>query len=157
MCHAFLPLIRKGGRIVNVASVAGHLKIYPQHVQDQFHKAATSMKEYRNLLTHYESLLEKGEEAKAGFVKSPYNISKGFVVALTKALATENKDYFINCCCPGWVDSDMGKILGQPEKSLDDGGKIPVRLAVGDIKNATGEFWENQSIHSTADGEISVW
>jgi len=39
----------------------------------------------------------------------------------------------------------------------EDGGRIPLRLAIGDIGNSSGEFWENQSISSAADGKVSVW
>lgn len=157
MCHAFLPLIRKGGRIVNVASVAGHLKIYPRDIQQQFTDAATSMSRYKAFLSHYEQLLEDGKELDAGFAKSPYNVTKAFVVTLTKALAAEHPELQINCCCPGWVDTDMGSLVGKPSKTPEQGGKIPFKLAVGDIGNASGEFWENKDINSTADGQISVW
>jgi hypothetical protein len=68
----------------------------------------------------------------------------------------------------------MGSQLGKPPKSLgkrmvvyasmgssdhvtEDGGKIPLRLAIGDIGVSTGDFWENNSISSTADGKISMW
>jgi carbonyl reductase 1 len=51
----------------------------------------------------------------------------------------------------------MGAMMGKPSKSQADGAKIPVRLALGDISNSTGEFWENDSISSPADGKISVW
>jgi hypothetical protein len=69
----------------------------------------------------------------------------------------------------------MGLQMGKPPKSLskryshdtiwscllilttDDGGKIPLRLAIGDIGNSTGDFWENGSISSTEDGKVSVW
>lgn len=107
-----------------------------------------------------------------------YNVSKAFTVAITKALAKENEGKcFINACCPGWVNTDMGvshhfdackpttnlhaasiqNLIGDAPKSLTDGAKIPVRLAVGDCKNATGQFWENPNVTDTGDGDISVW
>ena len=67
----------------------------------------------------------------------------------------------------------MGLQMGKPPKSLgkltrtlcdvladntpEDGGRIPLRLAVGDIGNSTGDFWENPSISSAADGKVSTW
>ena len=51
----------------------------------------------------------------------------------------------------------MGQIIGKPSKSLADGAKIPVRLATGDIEGATGQFFENESVHDTGDGKISEW
>lgn len=44
-----------------------------------------------------------------------------------------------------------------PLTKSEDGGRIPLRLAVGDIGNSTGDFWENPSISSAADGKVSTW
>ena len=53
---------------------------------------------------------------------------------------------------------DMGTLIGDsPPKSIEDGAKIPVRLAIGNIDGATGEFWENPSNSDTGDGQVSVW
>lgn len=51
----------------------------------------------------------------------------------------------------------MGNQIGKPPKSIEDGAKIPLRCAVGDIGNANGVFWENKDISSTDDGQVSVW
>jgi len=157
MCKTFLPLIKKQGRIVNIASVACHLKIYSEEVQDRFREASKSTEGVEKLLSEYESLLEQGQDRKAGFAQQAYSVSKAFVTAFTKAFAAENPDYYINACCPGWVDTDMGNLIGDAPKSLADGAKIPCRLAVGDIENKTGEFWENSSVTATGDGQVSTW
>lgn len=178
MCEAFLPLIKSQGRIVNVASVAAHLNGYGKAAESKIRDSAASLDKVDALLSEYEGLLKDGKELDAGFKKSPYCISKAFVLAYTKALAAANSDKFINACCPGWwvmtcflacdrvgadpacfsrVDTDMGNIIGDAPKTLEQGGKIPVRCAVGDIQGATGEFWENKSVTDTGDGAISVW
>ena len=105
MCDAFLPMIKKGGRIVNVASGAGHLDEYSKEAEQKLQDAATSLSKLDALIEEYEHLLEQGEELEAGFRDSAYCTSKAFMVALTKALAEEEKDLLINTCCPGWVDS----------------------------------------------------
>lgn len=43
-----------------------------------------------------QSLVEKKQEADAGFKKDAYCVSKAFVVALTKGLAAENTGLQIN-------------------------------------------------------------
>jgi carbonyl reductase 1 len=54
MCNAFLPLIRSGGRIVNVASVASHLRGYTSEIKDEFHDAAKSTIALTHLVQKYE-------------------------------------------------------------------------------------------------------
>jgi len=157
MCDAFLPLLKKGGRIVNVASVAGHLNGYSSSAKDKMKDASTSLGKLNALLEEYEGLLDSGKETDAGFKNSAYCISKAFTVALTKALAATYSSHPINCCCPGWVNTDMGNQIGKPPKTIEDGAKIPLRCAVGDIQGSTGEFWENKDISSTADGQVSSW
>lgn len=61
--------------------------------------------------------VETKTEEKAGFgIKStPYITSKRCVNALTTVLAGEHghEGLLINACCPGWVDTDMGKMIGE--------------------------------------------
>lgn len=47
--------------------------------------------------------------------------------------------------------------MGGAPKSIEDGAKIPVRLAVGDIGNSSGDFWQNDNNTDTGDGHISEW
>jgi carbonyl reductase 1 len=42
-------------------------------------------------------------------------------------------------------------------QSLEEGARIPVRLAVGDIGEISGKFWENQSLADTGYGEVAAW
>lgn len=105
MCDAFLPLLKKGGRIVNVASGAGHLDEYSPSAKQKMLDGSVSLDKLDSLIADYESLLEEGKELDAGFRDSAYCMSKAFLVALTKALAAEHRDLQINTCCPGWVDT----------------------------------------------------
>ena len=102
MCEAFLPLVKSQGRIVNIASVAAHLNGYGKTAEGKIRDSAASLEKVDALLSEYEGLLKEGKEPDAGFKKSPYCISKAFVLAYTKALAAANSDKFINACCPGW-------------------------------------------------------
>ena len=105
MCDAFLPLITKGGRVVNVASVAGHLNGYSSSAKNKMQDAATSLSKLDALLEEYESLLDAGREKEAGFKDSAYCISKAFIVALTKAMSATYTDKSWLAVCPGWVDT----------------------------------------------------
>jgi len=109
MCDHFIPLVKKGGRIVNVASVGGHLNGYSSDAKKSIQEAASSTSALKDLVTGYEvryrptalgadlqSLVGKNQEAEAGFKKDAYCVSKAFVVALTKGLAAENTGLQIN-------------------------------------------------------------
>jgi NAD(P)-dependent dehydrogenase (short-subunit alcohol dehydrogenase family) len=47
-----------------------------------------------------------------------YHVSKAAENAITMILARENPQFLINCCCPGWVDTELGTQAGQPPKTV---------------------------------------
>lgn len=60
----------------------------------------------------------KGTESQNGWPRSPYGVSKAAVNAFTAILARQNPGLLINACCPGWVLTDMGRLVGpNPPKS----------------------------------------
>jgi carbonyl reductase 1 len=79
------------------------------------------------------------------------------VNALTRILAKDHPGLIINACCPGWVKTDMGVQIGRAPKTPEDGAKIPVRLAFGDIGGVTGRYWANSSVRSREEGEVQEW
>ena len=54
MCDHFIPLVKKGGRIVNVASVGGHLNGYSSEAKKRIQEAASSTSALKDLVTEYE-------------------------------------------------------------------------------------------------------
>jgi carbonyl reductase 1 len=46
-----------------------------------------------------------------------YFTSKAALNAGTRILARENPQLFINCCCPGWVSTDLGAQAGSAPKT----------------------------------------
>lgn len=69
------------------------------------------------LTTNQEAVKTKKELASGfGDKGQGYSVSKACVNAITAVLARENQDLTINACCPGWVDTDMGGIMGKPPK-----------------------------------------
>ena len=54
------------------------------------------------------------------------------------------EDVLVNCCCPGWVRTDMAG----PNAALspDEGAQTPVHLALLPTGSPNGEFWKNKAV-----------
>ncbi len=165
MCEMFLDIgnmkSNPGARIVNVSSTGSDLSNYSKHIQQRF-RGAQTVQDVDALADEYLQAKRGGGQANAGFGKDndsaiSYQVSKACVNAYTQVLAKGHPDLLINCCCPGWVDTDMGQMLGQPPKSTEDGAKIPVRLAAGDIGKETGKYFGNDDVFGKGDGKVQPW
>ncbi|CAO2651014.1 Nn.00g093110.m01.CDS01 [Neocucurbitaria sp. VM-36] len=146
-CHAFLSLLKPGGRIVNVASMSGKLNKYSDEIRNRF-LASKTEEDITSIMEDFASAVEAGKEKEAGFPSAAYAVSKAGLVGGTRALARKEKEkgsrVLINSCCPGYVNTDMTK--GNGTKSPDEGAQTPVMLAIQDIKGQTGEFWQNEKL-----------
>ncbi|KAL6708866.1 hypothetical protein ACN47E_002273 [Coniothyrium glycines] len=161
-------------RIVNVSSTASQLSNYSSALQDKF-KSVKSREEIDALAEKYVSDVRHGEQAqaKAGWGSGPrsYQVSKALINAATVVLAQENQEVLINCCCPGWVDTDMGHQVGNPPKTLEEGARIPVRLAIGQLgpsgdqngelgtetEKITGKYYGNDGVGDKGWGKVREW
>ena len=57
-----------------------------------------------------------------------YAVTKGGLLALTKSLAIEcAPDITVNCCAPGWIDTDMSAGVLTPEYRAQVESTIPLR------------------------------
>ncbi|KAH0565109.1 hypothetical protein GP486_001493 [Trichoglossum hirsutum] len=141
----FLPLIKPHGRLVNVASMVGGLSKYSSSIQSRFLSAA-SIADVNSIVEDFRSSVLAGTEQKDGWPRSAYAVSKAGVIGLTRAIAAQEewkaRGILINSCCPGWVRTDMTR--GGGVKTPDQGAETPVLLAVGDIGESTGLFWQNE-------------
>lgn len=175
MCTAALSTSSgKISRIVNVSSTACQLNNYDQKIQDRFH-AVKSVQDVDALAGQYVQAVKAGGSAQedAGFGSPPksYQVSKALINALTVVLARENPDVMINCCCPGWVDTDMGHQVGRPPKTLEEGARIPVRLAIGELgtkgdkdgglggesERVSGRYFGNEGVTDRGWGRTREW
>jgi carbonyl reductase 1 len=178
MCQMFLDdgkMSRNpGSRIVNVSSTACQLSNYTSSVQESF-RSVKSVADVDALAKNYESDVHKGGDAQAsggwGAGSRSYQVSKALVNALTVVLAQKNNDVLINCCCPGWVDTDMGHQVGRPPKTLEEGARIPVRLAIGDLgpkgdrdgalgkdtERVSGGYFGNDGVSDRGWGKMRGW
>lgn len=146
-----LPLLRKGddARIVNVASMAGHLsQIHSRELREKFSNPELSKTELFQLVDNFEADVQKGQHIQNGWGNSNYGLSKLALIAMTKVWAREEAKHGIavNCCCPGYCDTDMTSHRGP--RSPKDGAKNAVIPATMESP-PTGEFF--------ADYQVSTW
>ncbi|KXL45748.1 hypothetical protein M433DRAFT_154218 [Acidomyces richmondensis BFW] len=141
-----LPLIRRGGRLVNVSSAAGKLNKYSEEIRDEFLLAAQkNISAVNVIMEKFKNAVIAGSEKQAGFPSAAYAVSKAGETAFTKVVAMEaeraGRGVLINACCPGYVKTDMTR--GGGVKTPDEGAKTPVMLALQDIGGKTGRYWQD--------------
>lgn len=143
--QSILPLIRDGGRLVNVSSMAGKLNKYTPELRDAFIAASKSgVADCTTLMQDFTKAVQDGIEKELGWPSAAYAVSKAGTTAFTKAIAAGNDKVLINACCPGYVNTDMTK--GNGVKTPDQGAKTPVMLALEDINGSKGGFWQSEKI-----------
>jgi carbonyl reductase 1 len=164
MCELFLNAggmaENKGSRIVNVtASGSSRLSSYSKDIQAQFSSSLLTLAGLEHLVDNYLHAVKARKEEESGWnhVKGSYHVSKSCVNALTAVLSRQYPDTLINCCCPGWNKTDMGRLGGDFGKDPMAGAKIPVKLAIGDIGDVSGGYWANDDIVDTSDGKLREW
>jgi len=144
-----LPLIRPGGRLVNLCSMAGHLNKYSPALKEAFLSASkTSVSACSALMEKFTADVKAGKEKAEGWPSAAYAVSKAGEIAFTKTIAIEaeksGKDVLVNACCPGYVNTDMTK--GNGVKTVDQGAKTPVMLALGELGGKSGGFWQSERL-----------
>lgn len=144
-CHTVLPLIKPGGRLVNVASTSGLLNKYSEDVRNRF-LSSKSEADVTAIMKDFVAAVEAGKEKEAGFPSAGYAVSKAGLIGATRAFARAEKDkgntVLINSCCPGYVNTDMSK--GNGTATPDQGAQTPILLALHDIQGETGLFWKDE-------------
>ncbi|RMY34298.1 hypothetical protein D0865_14221 [Hortaea werneckii] len=153
----------KNGRIVNMSSVGSSLKPYSEAMRQRFRNPNASQEDLDQLAEDFLKSVQTSTENESGFgpPQRSYSISKSLINALTALLARENPNLAINCCCPGWIATDMGRLVGSgnlsPPKTPEQGAAIPVRLGFGDIGGQSGKYWANANVRSKGEGEVQEW
>ena len=144
--QSLLPLLRNGGRMVNVSSMASSLSKYSDEIRRAFLQASkTDVAAVTALMEQFKTSVAEGREKAAGFPSAGYAVSKAGETAFTKVIAMEEekrgRGVLLNACCPGYVNTDMSR--GNGTKTPDEGAQTPVMLALQDVKK-TGRFWQDE-------------
>jgi carbonyl reductase 1 len=110
LTEALLPLMidasAEDARIVNVASMSGKLRQVSSALQDEFTSSELSLAGVRQLADRFEEDVRSGVHKARGWGSSNYGLSKLCLIAATRVLARANPSIKVNCCCPGYCDTD---------------------------------------------------
>ncbi|XP_051815635.1 carbonyl reductase [NADPH] 1-like isoform X1 [Acanthochromis polyacanthus] len=153
----FLPLIKAGGRVVNVSSLwsAWALKDCSPALQQRFRSEDITEDELVRLMQRFVTESQKGKHKEDGWPEKAYGVSKTGLTTLSmiqaRRLSKErpNDGILLNACCPGWVRTDMTS--DKATKSPDEGAITPVYLALL-LPGATEPHGKLVS-----DKEVQVW
>ena len=141
------PVVRDGGRIVNVSSTLSimYLKKLSDENQKFFRSKSLTEEELTAKMEEFVESTRKGTVVEDGFVEQPYGMSKVGMSALTFVWARKLKsmgknDVIINAVCPGWVRTDLGG--EKASRTPDQGAEAPIYLATlpAGVKSPNGEF-----------------
>ncbi|KAM3863258.1 carbonyl reductase [NADPH] 1-like [Diretmus argenteus] len=136
MLTQFLPIVKPGGRVVNVSSFVSSraLNLCSPALQERFRSEDLSEEELVGLMHQFVEATKKDEHKKGGWPETAYGVSKLGLTALSMILARRlskerpGDQILLNACCPGWVRTDMAG--DKAPKSPDEGAVTPVYLAL---------------------------
>ena len=148
LTETLLPLVRKGSdaRIVNVASMSGHLsQLRSAKLRNQLTSEALTMDKLRALVDEFEQDVLAGKHSEKGWGNSNYGLSKLALIAATMVMARAEaaNGIKVNCCCPGYCDTDMSSHKGPrpPEE-----GALNAVLPATMENCLSGEFFSNMKV-----------
>ncbi|XP_034464614.1 carbonyl reductase [NADPH] 1 [Hippoglossus hippoglossus] len=136
MLTHFLPIVKAGGRVVNVSSFVGYraLTQCSPALQKRFRSEDITEDELVGLMQQFVDATKKNEHKQGGWPETAYGVSKTGLTTLTMILARrlskerQSDKILLNACCPGWVRTDMAG--DKAPKSPDEGAITPVYLAL---------------------------
>ncbi|KAL5255823.1 hypothetical protein ACHWQZ_G011151 [Mnemiopsis leidyi] len=149
---SLLPLMNQSGRICQVASMAGTLNWSFPDLNNPVRKLLLdpALTE-EGLLDIYNKYIEAVKQDDYSVFKrdSAYSISKCFLIAHTRILGREMKDnpgkVILNCCCPGYVDTDMTSHKGN--LTIDQGAVTPVLVCTLPEGAGSGQFYREEKLY----------
>lgn len=147
-----LPLLRdtaaqqgQPGKVVNVASMAGKLGQVSGPLQAEFASKDLTRGKLDALVLKFEQAAQAGIHKREGFSNSNYGMSKLSLIAYTMMVAREEGQLLqVNCCCPGWCNTDMSSHSGP--RHPNDGAANAAMLALLPPNGPTGVFVQNEKI-----------
>ncbi|CAM9499581.1 unnamed protein product, partial [Hapterophycus canaliculatus] len=151
-----LPLVRKSsaGRVVNVASMSGHLSILGSPSRrDAFTDPALGKEKLSSMMTEFVHDVKAGRHQGGGWPNTCYGMSKLGVIAYTKVAARMEQEagsaVLVNACCPGYCDTDMTSHMGT--LTPEEGARTPFMLTQmstekGSGGGLTGQFFRREAL-----------
>eukprot|EP01116_Phalansterium_solitarium_P021842 TRINITY_DN6971_c0_g1_i1.p1 TRINITY_DN6971_c0_g1~~TRINITY_DN6971_c0_g1_i1.p1 ORF type:complete len:270 (-),score=66.71 TRINITY_DN6971_c0_g1_i1:210-1019(-) len=143
--NTLLPLVRTGGRVVNVSSSTASLKRYGPELRNKFLDPNITVNQVSALMNKFIDDVRTGTWSGEGWPGTTYGVSKAGLTAMTRALARDEKrDVLINCIDPGYVDTDMSSHRGH--LTPDQGAETSVFAALLPAgSKLTGRFFINKT------------
>uniref|UniRef100_UPI00358E0986 carbonyl reductase [NADPH] 1 isoform X1 n=1 Tax=Myxine glutinosa TaxID=7769 RepID=UPI00358E0986 len=131
----FMSLLRPAARVVTVSSTVAlrALSGCSRELAKRFRDPELSREELATLMEKFIKDAKADNHKANGWPNSAYGMSKVGVTCLTRIQAREightrpNDNILVNCCCPGWVRTDMAG----PKATLspEEGAVTPLYLA----------------------------
>ena len=162
--NVFLPLVKNGGRIINVSSRMGLIKdqVKNDELIDLFTNSPTkigTVAKLDEIVNKYISLSDEAKShAKAGFPESAYSFSKLVENALTRIQAVTEPEILargitITSLCPGFCATEFTSYNKNAERTPEDGAITAAWLASDEseeIAKLSGEFFGDDSLMGIA-------
>lgn len=148
-CEILFPIVKNGGRVINVSSSAGHLSRIPsENLRNKLKDPKLTLPELIALMQKYVDDAKQGIQAEE-WGNSSYAVSKVGVTALTKVQQRmlSDRDIKVNAVHPGYVDTDMTSHKGV--LTIDEGASAPLFLALDAPDSVRGQYvWNDCKIVS---------
>merc|ERR1711990_263448 len=141
MMKRFYPIIKENGRIVNVSSMISQstqFGLTPKfgHPLSSVNLNLTEeqLEEYANKFVSDCEKSVKDKVALDGWPRTAYGVSKLLVNGITRIYSKKAREdeqgVLINCCCPGYVKTDMSSHSANATKNTEQGAETSVWLAL---------------------------
>lgn len=150
---AFLPLVERGGRIVNVTSAAG-----PSYVADcapaRRQLLLDPELEWSRLHAFVQECLRDAPSVDGA---DAYGLSKACANAYTVLLAREHPELLVNACTPGFIETDLTRAFTAGKSAAELGMKTPAEGArstlhlLFDPLEGNGRYYGSDSKRSPLD------
>ncbi|CAG9540122.1 unnamed protein product [Cercopithifilaria johnstoni] len=140
--NILFPLIRDGGRVVNVSSSEGVIAgRYSDKIIAKLTSPSLTIADIDSFTHDYIKACVGDKRKENGFPSSAYKVSKAAEIALTFVQAKELKprNILVNVCHPGYVNTDMTSHHGP--LTIEEGADTPIYLATLEGNGPTGKFF----------------
>lgn len=140
--NILIPLLRDGGRIVNVCSQAGLLVTswYSQEIVGILTNPTVTVADVDKFTEGYIRACVESNRREKGYPESAYCVSKAAEITLSLIQSRElkSRNIIVNACCPGYVNTDMSSHKGT--LTIEEGADTPIYLATFDGNEPNGKF-----------------